>query len=72
MDNDSLSSAKAGFDDFLGGARDSINTSVNKGGNVVQSSRDTFTSSIITSIKEGASEAVDNALSKVFSTFDQT
>jgi hypothetical protein len=71
MDNDSLSSAKAGFDDFLGEVRDSINTSVNNGGNVVQSSLDTITSSI-TSIKEGASEAVDGALSKVFSTFDQT
>ncbi|KAJ6855087.1 hypothetical protein NC651_039918 [Populus alba x Populus x berolinensis] len=58
MDNDSLSSAKAGFDDFLGEVRDSINTSINNGGNVVQSSLDTITSSI-TSIKEGASEAVD-------------
>ncbi|KAH8480152.1 hypothetical protein H0E87_030406 [Populus deltoides] len=61
MDNDSLSSAKAGFDDFLGEVRDSINTSINKGGNVVQSSLDTITS-----------EAVDGALSKVFSTFDET
>ena len=26
MDNDSLCSAKAGFDDFLGEVRDSINT----------------------------------------------
>ncbi|KAJ6952000.1 hypothetical protein NC653_041231 [Populus alba x Populus x berolinensis] len=58
MDNNSLSSAKAGFDDFLGEVRDSINTSINNGGNVVQSSLDTITSSI-TSIKEGASEAVD-------------
>uniref|UniRef100_A0A6N2LTT3 Uncharacterized protein n=1 Tax=Salix viminalis TaxID=40686 RepID=A0A6N2LTT3_SALVM len=71
MDNDSLSSANAGFDEFLGGVRDSINTSVNKGGNVVQISLDTITSSI-TSFKEGASEAVDDALSKIFSTFDQT
>ena len=71
MDNDSLSSEKADFDDFLSGVRDSSNTSVNKGGDVVQSSLDTITSSI-TSIKEGASEAVDGALSKVFSTFDQT
>ncbi|KAJ6951999.1 hypothetical protein D5086_033282 [Populus alba] len=63
MDNNSLSSAKAGFDDFLGEVRDSINTSINNGGNVVQSSLDTITSSI-TSIKEGASEAVDGALSK--------
>jgi hypothetical protein len=46
-------SLKAGFDDFLGEVRDSINTSVNKGGNVVQSSLDTITSSI-TLIKEGA------------------
>ena len=37
----------------------------------MQSSLDTITSSI-TSIKEGVSEAVDGALSKVFSTFDQT
>ena len=36
----------------------------------MQSSLDTITSSII-SIKEGASEAVDGAMSKVFSTFDQ-
>ncbi|KAJ6421997.1 hypothetical protein OIU84_027018 [Salix udensis] len=71
MDNDSLSSANAGFDEFLSGVRDSINTSVNKGGNVVQISLDTITSSI-TSFKEGASEAVDDALSKIFSTFDQT
>jgi hypothetical protein len=61
MDNDSLSSAKAGFDDFLGEVKGSINTSVNKGGNVVQSSLDTITS-----------KAVDGALSKVFSSFDQT
>jgi hypothetical protein len=64
-------SLKAGFDAFLSEVRDSIKTSVNKGGNVVQSLLDTIASSI-TSIKEGASEAVDGALSKVFSTFDQT
>jgi hypothetical protein len=46
-------SLKTGFDDFLGEVRDSINTSVNKGGNVVLSSLDTITSSI-TLIKEGA------------------
>jgi phage-related protein len=55
----------------LSEVRDSIKTSVNKGGNVVQSLLDTIASSI-TSIKEGASEAVDGALSKVFSSFDQT
>ncbi|KAI9382809.1 hypothetical protein POPTR_014G182410v4 [Populus trichocarpa] len=64
-------SLKAGFDNFLSEVRDSIKTSVNKGGNVVQSLLDTIASSI-TSIKEGASEAVDGALSKVFSSFDQT
>ena len=37
----------------------------------MQSLLDTIASSI-TSIKEGASEAVDGALSKVFSSFDQT
>ena len=36
----------------------------------MQSSLDTISSSII-SIKEGASEAVDGAMSKGFSTFDQ-
>jgi hypothetical protein len=51
-------SLKAGFDGFLGEVRDSINTLVNKGGNIVQSSLDTITSSI-TLIKEGASEAID-------------
>jgi hypothetical protein len=51
-------SLKDGFDDFLGEVRDSINTLVNKGGNIMQSSLDTITSSI-TLIKEGASEAVD-------------
>ncbi|KAG6737156.1 hypothetical protein POTOM_059806 [Populus tomentosa] len=61
MDNDSLSSAKAGFDDFLGEVRDSINTLVNNGGNIMQSPLDTITSSI-TSIKEGALEAVNVAL----------
>ncbi|XP_011037368.1 PREDICTED: uncharacterized protein LOC105134600 isoform X3 [Populus euphratica] len=71
MDSDSLSSAKTSLDDLLGGFKDSINTSVNKGENVVQSSLNTITTSI-TSIKKSASEAADSALSKVFSTFNQT
>ncbi|KAJ6433475.1 hypothetical protein OIU84_017212 [Salix udensis] len=71
MDNDSLSSAKTSLNDFLGGFKESINTSVNKGENAMQSSVNTITTSI-TSIKKSASEAVDSALSKVFSTFNQT
>ncbi|KAJ6379298.1 hypothetical protein OIU76_016008 [Salix suchowensis] len=71
MDNDSLSSAKTSLNDFLGGFKDSINTSVNKGENAMQSSLNTITTSI-TSIKKSASEVVDSALSKVFSTFNQT
>ncbi|KAJ6975785.1 hypothetical protein NC653_031577 [Populus alba x Populus x berolinensis] len=71
MDSDSLSSAKTSLDDLLGGFKESINTSVNKGENAVQSSLNTITTSI-TSIKKSASEAADSALSKVFSTFNQT
>ncbi|KAF2298354.1 hypothetical protein GH714_022948 [Hevea brasiliensis] len=71
MDNDSLSSVKASFDDLFDGVRDSINTSVNKGENLLKSSLDTITSSI-TSITKSASEAVDNAWTGVFSAVDQT
>ncbi|KAL9342551.1 hypothetical protein Peur_065876 [Populus x canadensis] len=71
MDSDSLSSAKTSLDDLLGGFKDSINTSVNQGENAVQSSLNTITTSI-TSIKKSASETADSALSKVFSTFNQT
>ncbi|KAJ9173983.1 hypothetical protein P3X46_017063 [Hevea brasiliensis] len=71
MDNDSLSSVKASFDDLFDGVRDSINTSVNEGENLLKSSLDTITSSI-TSITKSASEAVDNAWTGVFSAVDQT
>ncbi|KAG8654375.1 uncharacterized protein LOC110616357 isoform X2 [Manihot esculenta] len=71
MDNDSLSSVKTSFDDLLDGVRGSINTSVNKGENVMKISLDTITSPI-TSITKSASEAVDNALSGVVSAVDQT
>ncbi|XVE84409.1 hypothetical protein DITRI_Ditri17bG0010100 [Diplodiscus trichospermus] len=60
LDNDSLSSVKTGFDDFLAGINESFNSSVSKGENAVKSLLDKITSSI-TSVTRSASEAVDNA-----------
>ncbi|GAY64542.1 hypothetical protein CUMW_234360 [Citrus unshiu] len=71
MDNSSISNIKSSFDDFLAGVNESFSSSMIKGENAVKSSLDTITSSL-TSIKKSTSEAVDNVVSRVFSSFDQT
>ncbi|KAL9432021.1 hypothetical protein AB3S75_027100 [Citrus x aurantiifolia] len=71
MDNSSISNIKSSFDDFLAGVNDSFSSSMIKGENAVKSSLDTITSSL-TSIKKSTSEAVDNVVSRVFSSIDQT
>ncbi|GLT56599.1 hypothetical protein SLA2020_296300 [Shorea laevis] len=71
MGDDMLSGAKSSLADFLAGANESFNSSVNKGEDAVKSSLDKVTSSL-TSITESASEAIDNAFSRVFSAVDQT
>ncbi|XP_039062291.1 uncharacterized protein LOC120206765 isoform X1 [Hibiscus syriacus] len=60
FDNDSLSNAKTGLDDFLSGVNETVNYSLDKGENAVKSLLEKITSSI-TSVKTSASEAVDNA-----------
>ncbi|XP_021906913.1 calcium sensing receptor, chloroplastic isoform X2 [Carica papaya] len=64
-------SVKNSFEEFIAGVKESFGSSFNKGENAVKSSVDTITSSI-TAITKNASEAVDNAVSKVFPTVDQT
>lgn len=71
MDNSSISNIKSSFDDFLAGVNDSFSSSMIKGENAVKSSLDTITSSL-TFIKKSTSEAVDNVVSRVFSSIDQT
>ncbi|KAJ4834874.1 hypothetical protein Tsubulata_036769 [Turnera subulata] len=71
MDTDSLTSASSSLDDFIANTKESFSTSISKGENAVKSSIDSVTASI-TSITKKASEGVDNALSGVFSTVDQT
>lgn len=71
MNNDTLLNSKTSIDDFLAGVNKSLSASVNKGENVVKSSLDAITSSI-TSITERSTAAVDNAISGVFSTADQS
>ncbi|WCJ21886.1 Rhodanese/Cell cycle control phosphatase superfamily protein [Euphorbia peplus] len=71
MNNDSLASAKASFEDLLDGFKNSTDTLVNKGENTVKSSLDLITSSI-TSITKATSGAVNNALTGVNSSVDQT
>ncbi|XP_050258604.1 uncharacterized protein LOC126703621 [Quercus robur] len=70
MNNDTLLNSKTSIDDFLAGVNKSLSVSVNKGENVVKSSLDAITSSII-SITKRSTAAVDNAISGVFSTADQ-
>ncbi|KAK4566327.1 hypothetical protein RGQ29_002539 [Quercus rubra] len=69
--NDTLLNSKTSIDDFLAGVNKSLSASVNKGENVVKSSLDAITSSI-TSITKRSTAAVDNAISGVFSTADQS
>lgn len=71
MNNDTLLNSKTSIDDFLAGVNKSLNASVNKGENVVKSSLDAITSSI-TSITKRSTAAVDNAISGLFSTADQS
>ncbi|KAM3702297.1 hypothetical protein ACJW31_04G015400 [Castanea mollissima] len=71
MNNDTLLNSKTSIDDFLAGVNKSFSASVNKGENVVKSSLDAITSSI-TSITKRSTAAVDNAISGVFSTADQS
>ncbi|KAK9997554.1 hypothetical protein SO802_022240 [Lithocarpus litseifolius] len=71
MNNDTLLNLKTSIDDFLAGVNKSLSASVNKGENVVKSSLDAITSSI-TSITKRSTAAVDNAISGVFSTADQS
>ncbi|KAH9726878.1 Rhodanese domain-containing protein [Citrus sinensis] len=71
MDNSSISNIKSSFDDFLAGVNESFSSSMIKGENAVKSSLDTITSSL-TFIKKSTSEAVDNVVSRVFSSIDQT
>ncbi|XP_039050510.1 uncharacterized protein LOC120191671 [Hibiscus syriacus] len=59
FDNDSLSNAKTGLDDFLAGVNESVNSSLDKVENAVKSILEKITS--ITSVKTSASEAVVNA-----------
>ncbi|XP_065860798.1 calcium sensing receptor, chloroplastic [Euphorbia lathyris] len=71
MNNGSLASAKTSFKDLLDAFKNSTDTFVNKGENTVKTSLDLITSSI-TSITKTTSEAVNNALTSVFSSVDQT
>ncbi|KAM3750126.1 hypothetical protein ACB098_04G013900 [Castanea mollissima] len=71
MNNNTLLNSKTSIDDFLAGVNKSFSASVNKGENVVKSSLDAITSSI-TSITKRSTAAVDNAISGVFSTADQS
>ncbi|XP_039055783.1 calcium sensing receptor, chloroplastic-like isoform X1 [Hibiscus syriacus] len=59
FDNDSLSNAKTGLDDFLAGVNESVNSSLDKGENSAKSLLVKITSSI-TSVKTSASKTVDN------------
>lgn len=67
----SLPDAKASFDDFSSGLKESFSSSLNQGENVVKNTLDSFSSSV-TSIKKSASEVVDSAFNTAFSTLDQT
>ncbi|VVB06289.1 unnamed protein product [Arabis nemorensis] len=67
----SLPDAKASFDDFSSGVKESFSSSLNQGENAVKNTLDSF-SSTLTSITKNASEAVDSAFNTAFSTLDQT
>ncbi|EFH52781.1 predicted protein [Arabidopsis lyrata subsp. lyrata] len=67
----SLLDAKASFDDFSSGLKESFSSSLNQGENAVKNSLDSFSSSV-TSITKNASEVVDDAFNRAFSAVDQT
>ncbi|ESQ44110.1 hypothetical protein EUTSA_v10005829mg [Eutrema salsugineum] len=67
----SLPDAKASFEDFSSGVKESFSSSLNQGENAVKNTLDSFSSSV-TSITKTASEAVDSAFNTAFSTLDQT
>lgn len=71
MDNNSISNIKSSIDDFLAGVSEFFSSSMVKGETAMKSSLDTIASSL-TSIKKSTSEAVDNVVSRVFSSVDQT
>ncbi|KAL5574764.1 hypothetical protein UlMin_016463 [Ulmus minor] len=68
---ESLSSVKSSFEEFFAGVNRTFGDSVNKGENALKSSLETISSSVSDIIKS-ANEAVDGAVGKTFSTFDQT
>lgn len=67
----SLPDAKASFDDFSSGVKESFTSSLNQGENAVKNTLESFSSSV-TSITKNASEVVDSAVNRTFSTLDQT
>ncbi|CAH2063499.1 unnamed protein product [Thlaspi arvense] len=70
-DPGSVPDAKASFDEFSSGVKESFSSSLDQGENAVKSTLDSFSSSV-TSITKSASEAVDSAFDSAFSTLDQT
>ncbi|XP_030492077.2 uncharacterized protein LOC115708047 [Cannabis sativa] len=60
-----------GFEEFANEVSQTFSDSINKGENALKSSLETFNSSI-SSIIQGANDAVDSAFGKAFSSFDQT
>ncbi|XP_010469273.1 PREDICTED: uncharacterized protein LOC104749364 isoform X2 [Camelina sativa] len=67
----SLPDAKSSIDDFSSGVKESFSSSLNEGENAVKNTLDSFSSSV-TSITKNASEVVDSAFNRAFSTLDQT
>ncbi|EOA25401.1 hypothetical protein CARUB_v10018733mg [Capsella rubella] len=67
----SLPDAKASIDDFSSGVKESFSSSLSQGENAVKNTLDSFSSSV-TSITKNASEVVDSAFTRAFSTLDQT
>ncbi|XP_010512253.1 PREDICTED: uncharacterized protein LOC104788231 [Camelina sativa] len=67
----SLPDAKASIDDFSSGVKESFSSSLNEGENALKNTLDSFSSSV-TSITKNASEVVDSAFNRAFSTLDQT
>jgi rhodanese-related sulfurtransferase len=67
----SLPDAKASVDDFSSGVKESFSSSLNQGENAVKNTLESFSSSV-TSITKNASEVVDSAVNRAFSTLDQT
>ncbi|XP_010524186.1 PREDICTED: uncharacterized protein LOC104802334 [Tarenaya hassleriana] len=70
-DQSSLLDVKTSFDDFASGVNESFNSSLNKGESTLKSTLDAISSSL-TSITKNASEVVDSAVRRVFSTVNET